>query len=102
MNKALVVGPAFDGWRGLDYDRQPVKLAVNGRALVERAGGNTGGSPLRLLAWLAGHVVTRRGGLRAGQIVTTGSWVGLQFVEPGAEVAATFAGLGETSVSFPP
>jgi 2-keto-4-pentenoate hydratase len=102
MNKALVVGPAFDGWRGLDYDRQPVKLAVNGRALVERAGGNTGGSPLRLLAWLAGHVVTRRGGLRAGQIVTTGSWVGLQFAEPGAEVAATFAGLGETSVSFPP
>jgi 2-keto-4-pentenoate hydratase len=101
MNKALVVGPAFDGWRGLDYDRQPVKLVVNGTTVVDRAGGNTGGSPLRLLTWLAGHVVTSRRGLRAGQIVTTGSWVGLRFVEPGAEVEASFAGLGETRVSFP-
>ncbi|MCW5749353.1 MAG: fumarylacetoacetate hydrolase family protein, partial [Alphaproteobacteria bacterium] len=58
MNKALVVGPAFAGWRALDYDRQPVKLVVNGNTLVDRSGGNTGGSPLRLLVWLAGHVVT--------------------------------------------
>jgi 2-keto-4-pentenoate hydratase len=101
MNKALVVGPDFAGWRDLDYDRQPVKLVVNGEALVDRAGGNTGGSPLRLLCWLAGHVVTGRGGLRAGQIVTTGSWVGLHFVDPGAEVVARFPGLGETSVRFP-
>ncbi len=100
MNKALVVGPAFEGWRSLDYDRQPVKLLVNGKAIVERAGGNTGGSPLRLLTWLAGHVVISRGGLRAGQIVTTGSWVGLQFVEPRAEVVAQFPGLGETTLSF--
>jgi 2-keto-4-pentenoate hydratase len=101
MNKALVVGSAFDGWRGLDYDRQPVELVVDGKALVAGNGGNTGGSPLRLLCWLAGHVVTMRGGLRAGQIVTTGSWVGLRFVDPGAEVAARFAGLGETRVTFP-
>ncbi|TXL72715.1 2-keto-4-pentenoate hydratase [Vineibacter terrae] len=101
MNKALVVGPAFAGWRGLDYDRQPVRLTVDGKAVVDRAGGNSGGSPLRLLTWLAGHVVTRRGGLRAGQVVTTGSWVGLQFVSPGATVVAAFAGLGETQVTFP-
>ncbi|HJQ57406.1 MAG TPA: fumarylacetoacetate hydrolase family protein [Vineibacter sp.] len=101
MNKALVVGPAFAGWRALDYDRQPVTLLVDGKPLVDRAGGNTGGSPLRLLVWLASHVVTVRGGLRAGQIVTTGSWVGLHFVAPGAEVVARFPGLGETSISFP-
>lgn len=101
MNKALVVGPAFDGWRDLDYDRQPVTLTVDGATLIDRTGGNSGGSPLRLLTWLAGHVVTARGGLRAGQIVTTGSWIGLRFVEPGAEVVARFPGLGETRVSFP-
>jgi 2-keto-4-pentenoate hydratase len=100
MNKALVIGPAFADWRGLDYDLQPVKLLVDRKPVVDRNGGNTGGSPLRLLAWLAGHVVTARGGLRAGQIVTTGSWVGLHFVEPGAEVAAQFPGLGETRVTF--
>jgi len=100
MNKALVVGPAFEGWRGLDYDSQPVAMRANGKALVDRTGGNTGGSPLRLLTWLAGHVVTTRGGLRAGQVVTTGSWGGLHFVEPGAEVVATFPGLGETRVVF--
>lgn len=100
MNKALVVGPAFQGWRSLDYDQQAVKMIANGKTLVDRTGGNTGGSPLRLLTWLAGHVVTSRGGLRAGQVITTGSWGGLHFVEPGAEVVTTFPGLGETRVAF--
>lgn len=101
MNKALVMGPSFADWRTHDYAKQPVKLIVNGKPLVDTAGGLTGGSPLRLVQWLAKHVVARRGGIRAGQVVTTGSWVGLQFVEPGAKVEAQFPGLGSTGVSFP-
>lgn len=101
MNKALVVGPAFANWRTHDYAKQPVQLIVDGKPLVDKIGGLTGGSPLRLVQWLAKHVVARRGGIRAGQIVTTGSWVGLQFVQPGANVEAAFPGLGATSVSFP-
>ncbi|MBL8674820.1 MAG: fumarylacetoacetate hydrolase family protein [Rhodospirillales bacterium] len=101
MDRALVVGPEFADWRTRDYANQPVKLLVDGAPLVDRIGGLTGGSPLRLVTWLARHVVTRRGGLRAGQVVTTGSWVGLQFTRPGTRVEAVFPGLGATSVSFP-
>ncbi|MBV9835448.1 MAG: fumarylacetoacetate hydrolase family protein [Alphaproteobacteria bacterium] len=101
MNKALVIGPSFANWRTHDYAKQPVKLIVDGKPLVDKIGGLSGGSPLRLVQWLAKHVVARRGGIHAGQVVTTGSWVGLQFVQPGAKVEAIFPGLGATSVTFP-
>ena len=42
----------------------------------------------------------RRGGLAAGTIVTTGSYAGMIFIEPKAEVRASFAGLGTCEVRF--
>jgi 2-keto-4-pentenoate hydratase len=76
-NGALVVG-AFGvaDWRERDLTRQKVRLDVGGRTLVSQDGGNTAGDPKRLLAWLANHAAKRVGGLRAGQIVTTGSFTG--------------------------
>ena len=56
--------------------------------------------PAILLPWLANHAATR-GGLRRGTVVTTGSWLGMHFVEPGVEVTVEFAGIGRAAVSFP-
>ncbi len=101
LDLALVVGPSFEDWLTHAYDRQPVQLIVDGKPLVDKIGGLACGSPLRVLRWLIRHAVTRRGGLRAGAMITTGSWVGLQFVHPGADVVARFPGFGETRVTFP-
>jgi 2-keto-4-pentenoate hydratase len=91
---ALVVGPGRAGDLHVDQTRQRVRLAAGGTTLYEGIGGNAAGDVFRLLAWLANHAAARCGGLRAGQIVTTGSCSGLSFAQPPARVRATLDGIG--------
>lgn len=100
VNGALVVGPALADWERIDPLTQPVRLMVDGEVVAAGEGGNTAGDPLRLLVWMANHVGGHCGGLRAGQIVTTGSLTGVRFVEPGAHVVAELAGLGTAEITF--
>ncbi len=58
------------------------------------------GNPIRLLPWLAAHCMARCGGLHAGDIITTGTWTGMNFVAPGAEVITRFPGIGEARVTL--
>jgi 2-keto-4-pentenoate hydratase len=99
-NGAFVYGPGLNAWRHLDLARQPVRLTIDGALVYEGKGGNTAGDPLRLVHWLANDLAARGGGLRAGDVVTTGTTTGLRFVEPGAVVEAEFPGLGSVRVEF--
>lgn len=94
LNAALVLGPAWSGWRTLEPASQPVRLVVDGAAAAEQEGGNTAGDLLRLVVWLANHLAARGHSLRAGQVVTTGSWTGLRFVPAASAVEAEFPGIG--------
>ena len=51
------------------------------------------------LLWLANHR-RRRGGLAAGQVVTTGTCTGLFRAPPGARVRALFAGRPKVELRF--
>jgi 2-keto-4-pentenoate hydratase len=82
------------------FAEAPVRLAIDGRIAVEGRGGNPAGNPRWLVEWLVNHCAQRRGGLRAGMFVTTGSYTGMPFVEPGASVEATFDGIGTVRVRF--
>jgi len=99
-NAGLVYDPDGIPFHGQDFTHAPVRLTVDGHLMVEQRGGNTGGDPRRLLWWMIDHAVTRRGGLTAGTMITTGSYTGMIFVEAGARVEAEFSGLGraETQV----
>jgi 2-keto-4-pentenoate hydratase len=46
------------------------------------------------------HAVRHRGGLRAGQAITTGSWTGLLYFPPGSHARGEFVGLGAVEASF--
>ncbi len=100
-NGAFVYGAGLSDWREIDFAALPVRLEIDGAVAVTAVGGNPAGDPLRLVTWLANHCTRRGRPLRAGEIVTTGSCTGLLFVQPGAVVAATFAGLGDVRVDFP-
>lgn len=100
MNHALVVGDAVKNWKALDWANLQVKLEIDGQTIVDQKGGLGAVDPVRPLAWMIDHAVRQRGGIRAGQAITTGSWTGLRYFPPGTRARGTFAGLGSVEASF--
>ena len=100
MNHALVVGDAIRNWKSLDWPNLRVKLVIDGKTEVEQTGGLGAVDPVRPLAWMIDHAVRRRGGIRAGQAITTGSWTGLRYYPPGTRARGEFVGLGAVEASF--
>ena len=84
----------------------PDLLAVVGRALINgiEVGRGTGadvlGHPHHALAWLANHLAADGKGLRAGEIVLTGSLVKTVWLNAGDSVMMELSGLGTVQVTF--
>jgi 2-keto-4-pentenoate hydratase len=98
-NGALVYGEGRRDSIRIDQTRQPVRLSFDAAEVTNVVGGNTAGDIWRLLAWLANHCAARCGGLRKGEILTTGSCTGLLFAATGALVRAELEGLGSVEVT---
>ena len=96
----LVLGPAIDGWTAVDNANERVEVVVGG-SVVKHGHGNPGGPMLRLLLWMADTGARWDGGLRAGQVVTTGSWTGKDRVWPGEAAMVTFARGGMVALTPP-
>ena len=97
---ALITGPALLDWQGIVPTEQKLVLRFNGKTVVEHVGGNTAGDPVRLIQWLADKGARAYGGLKAGQIITTGSCCGNVPASPGTVVEAEFPGLGTARVTI--
>lgn len=98
-NHSLVLGPAIAGWAHVNLLNESVRLLVDG-VEVKHGTANPAGEMLRLVMWLANEGARWAGGLRAGHVVTTGSWTGKDYAQPGAEVVAHFAHCGDAVVRF--
>jgi 2-keto-4-pentenoate hydratase len=97
-NGGFCFGPGSTDWRSGDLARPTVALEIDGKPIAERTGGNTAGHPMRTLIWLANHTGALGHGLKAGDIVTTGSHTGLVFAGQDSRVVARVAGLGEANL----
>ena len=97
-NGGFCFGVGSTEWRSLDLERSAVSLEIDGKSIVERGRGNTAGHPMRTLVWLANHAGQLCHGIKAGDIVTTGSHTGLAFAGRGCRVTARVAGLGEANL----
>ena len=100
MNHALVVGDGVKDWARLDWPDLQVRLVIDGNIVVDQRGGLGAVDPVRPLAWMIDHAVRRRGGIRKGQAITTGSWTGLRYFPPGTHARGEFSGLGTVEASF--
>ena len=96
----LVLGPGIEDWRDIDRPRIPVTLSVNGRVEGRGRGGNALGDPLAVMVWLANRRSREGGGLRAGEVVNTGTTTGIHFAAPGGEAVADFGPLGRVVIRF--
>ncbi|NQW51979.1 MAG: fumarylacetoacetate hydrolase family protein [Rhodospirillales bacterium] len=100
MNHALVMGDRVRDWKALDWPTLQVRLVIDGQTVVDQQGGLGAVDPVRPLIWMIDHAVRRRGGIRAGQAITTGSWTGLLYFPAGSHARGEFLGLGAVEASF--
>ena len=101
MHGGFVTGAAMPQWREVDWQHEGVHLLVDGSVRVENVASNPGGVDfLRLLTFLANEGAARTGGLHAGQWITTGSWTGVTWTTPSAQVLVEFDHAGTVSLQF--
>jgi 2-keto-4-pentenoate hydratase len=96
----LVCGAEVADWRDRDLNDLAVRQVCGGAVQVEKRGSNPAGDPMLSLTRLANHLHAFGLHLEAGQVVTTGSWTGLLFVEGSQRVVGGFEGLGEVVVDL--
>jgi 2-keto-4-pentenoate hydratase len=75
---------------------------INGAAAATGSGGNVLGDPRTALVWIAEDLRRHGRGLRAGDVVTTGTTTAPVPVGAGDEVRADFGALGEVAFRFAP
>jgi 2-keto-4-pentenoate hydratase len=95
----FVYGPGTENWQGIDFGHEMVEQFVDGELQMSRTG-NPAGDMIRLIVWLADEGAVWAGGLKAGQIVTCGSWTGITEADAGATVTVTFAEFSPVVLRF--
>jgi 2-keto-4-pentenoate hydratase len=96
----VVLGPEVTDWHHVDLAGAPVELLWNREVADRGVTGAAMGHPFEGLAWLANLLASRGRGMKAGEIVITGSALRTRFPEAGDEIAYRIAGLGETTVQI--
>ena len=76
-----------------------VTLEVDGAEISSGTGSDILGDPWDALVWLANHLSERGIGLAAGELVMSGTCTGADPLPEGSTATASFAGLGEVTVS---
>ena len=98
-NGAFVRGATVLDWRKLDIAKLRVRLEIGGKVIADKIGGHPIDDPLGPVVALVNHR-RMRGGVKAGQVVTTGSCTGIEYAKPGQVAKASFDGLGSVEVAF--
>ena len=111
INGAFVLGDGIERWRRIDLRRQKATLSFDGRVQQSIEGSHALGNPAVLLPWFVAHLGRLRTcdadgiagpprGVRAGDVVTTGSWTKVVEARAKQTVEARFDGIGTATLSF--
>ena len=98
-NGALVIGRPLAEGAVRALDTLAVEMRVNDTVVGKGTAADVIGGPHGSLLWLA-NLLRRRGGLKAGQYVSTGTCTGLVKAAPGSKVAAVYGGKVRVAFDF--
>jgi 2-keto-4-pentenoate hydratase len=98
----FVLGPEVAHWRAATLPALRTAIEIDGVTVATGTGSAVLGDPVTALTWLAAELAERGSGLRAGDLVTTGTTTPPPSVRPGAAVRAVFGSWGEVVLSFSP
>jgi len=96
----LTLGGVRRSPRDLDLALAGMVLEKNGELISTSTGAAVQGSPVNAVAWLANTLGRLGIGLKAGEVILSGSQSPLVPVKAGDSLVCAVGGLGSTSVRF--
>ena len=99
-NAGYVTGARTRDFRRLDLKALPVRFSIDDAVIEDKRGGHPQGDPIEPLRAYASDAIDELGGLRKGQIITTGSLTKPLRVDRAARIAALIEGVGEVRVEL--
>ena len=96
----VVMGDRAVSPTAVDLSTCGIMVELNGEIISTGAGAAALGSPLNCVTWLANTLGEIGIGLRAGEVILSGSLVPLQPVQAGDNMSLAIGGIGRCSVRF--
>ena len=100
LNQGLFIGPEVDPELALEASELPITLHTRSVGPEHHQGRHPNTRPRAPLYWLVEFLRSRGQGMKAGEIVITGSYAGVLEAPMEEPVRVQFGELGEISVSF--
>ncbi len=97
---AIVLGDKTVSPLDVDLSTCGIVVTLNGEIVSTGAGAAAMGSPVNAVTWLANTLGAFGIGLKAGELILSGSLVPLQAVSPGDAMQMEIGGIGQASVRF--
>jgi 2-keto-4-pentenoate hydratase len=95
-NAGLVVGPEIPGWRSANLKERTGRLLVDGKVYIE----GKSVDPIGALQMLKPALTARGKPLAAGQVVITGSLIGMNWLTGRHALKGAIDGLGEVAIQL--
>ena len=97
----FVLGPPTTvDWRSINLRAHKVKAFVNGTMVEEGVGENVLGDPRIALTWIANELSNEGIGLKANEVITTGTCVLPFQIKPNDYIELDFGKIGQVSVTL--
>lgn len=96
----IVHGPAIADWRKRDIAAQEVILTCHGVVRRRGTAADALGHPLQPLTWLANELSRTGIGMKAGQVISTGTLTGMLRPKPGDTYVGDFGPFGSVTASY--
>lgn len=96
----IIYGPPIADWRRRDIAGQEVTLSSHGKIRRKGTAAAALDHPMVPLAWLANELSRTGIGMKAGQMISTGTLSGMLAPKPGETFIADFGPFGSVSLAF--
>lgn len=96
----IIYGPPIENWRRRDISGQEAALYCNGKLRRKGTAAVALDHPMVPLAWLANELSRAGIGMKAGQMISTGTLTGMLSPKPGETYVADFGTLGSVTLTL--
>jgi len=96
----IIFGPPIENWQQCEIKDQEAVLLCNGKQRRKGTAAAALGHPMLPLTWLANELSRTGIGLKAGQMISTGTLTGMLAPKPGETYVADFGPFGTSKLSL--